>query len=299
LTRQEREIRKWLEEKRRWHERRQQRAAGATGAHSGKGIVAGVNAGICEVDGKRVRTRGFSVVVGDEVLYSVRGVERVLPRRTELARAGHVIAANIDVVVIVASFLSPPLRPGLIDRYLVAVRRGGCEPLLCVNKCDRKTAPEVELLAPYEALVPVVLCSALTGEGLDTLRDRLRGRVCVFSGHSGVGKSSLVNALAPGLELKTGTVIEATSKGRHTTSASSLADIGDGIRVIDTPGIREFAIEPVTAHEFPEFERFAPFCRFRDCTHTHELECAVRQGVAGGVIPRARYEAYVKLAEIL
>jgi ribosome biogenesis GTPase len=281
-----------MEEKRRWQERRRDIEAGA----GLKGVVTGVFGSVCHVAGGDVPTRGFSVAAGDEVLYSSRGVERVLPRRSELARGGCVIAANVDTVVIVASFGAPPLRPGLIDRYLLATRRGGCEPLLCVNKCDQKNAAELALLDPYEALVPILLCSAQTGEGIAALRERLRGQLCVFSGHSGVGKSSLLNALSPVLALKVGAVSQANGKGRHTTSASWLYDLGAGIRIIDTPGVREFAIDAAEASEFPEFERFAPLCRFRDCTHTHEPHCAVREAAERGNIPLSRYQAYLKLS---
>jgi ribosome biogenesis GTPase len=310
LGRFERSIYKHLEEKRRWHERREARAAeGETIGNIPEATVAAVLGAICEivVDGgrRRIRTRGRAVAPGDRVLYSRHGVEHILPRRTVLARytgsgrGERVLAANIDAVVLVASFGNPPLRPGLIDRYLIAIARGGAQPLICVNKSDQSTAQERALIAPYEALeIPVLLCSAHTGEGLEDLRRQLAAKLCVFTGHSGVGKSSLLNALSPRLALETAEVSGATGKGRHTTTAASLHEIGDGIRVIDTPGIREFGVQPLPADEVAEFAAYAPLCRFRDCTHTHEPECAVKAAVASGRIPEIRYEAYRKLAAL-
>jgi ribosome biogenesis GTPase len=305
LTHQEREFHKCAEEKRRRRERRGCEA-GSTKVQLDEAQVSAVWARECEVIARggrrRVRTRGLEPAPGDRVLFSSRGLEGILPRRTVLARteAGRaggerILAANIDIVVVVASFSEPPLRPGLIDRYLVAVRRGGAEPLLCVNKADLATPTERLLATPYEALgLPVLVCSARTGSGLAALRARIGGKLCVVTGHSGTGKSSLVNALAPELDLRAGAV-SGSGKGRHTTTSSALYELQNGIRIIDTPGIREFGVRLAEPAEIPEFTKYAGRCRFRDCTHTHEPRCAVKDAVASGRIPSRRYESYLRM----
>lgn len=307
MTHQERRLRKYFEEKRRWHEQRAAREAQEAPAGYPEGMVAGIRGRDCEIiagNRLRLRTRGHQLAPGDRVLYSGRGVEHVLPRRTTLARTdgaegARVLAANIDIVGVVASCGEPPLRPGLLDRYLIAIRRGGADPLLCINKWDLSTAQEQALLRPYEEMgVSVLRCSARTGSGLDELRSRLAGKLCVFTGHSGVGKSSLLNALAPGLALRTGAVREATGKGQHTTTTSSLHDAGDGIRIIDTPGVREFGIGVLAPDEMHEFGGYAELCRFRDCTHTHEPGCAVKAAVEIGDIAETRYRAYLRLRQV-
>lgn len=265
----------------------------------------------------------LSVAVGDVVAYARHGegarVTGVRPRRTSLSRPDphdpgveRVIAANVDVVVVVASVVAPPLRPRLIDRYLVAIARGGAAAVVCVNKVDLLGAPEdggdraaaLAPLAPYAAMgVPVVPCSSQTGEGLDALRAHLAGTLCAFVGHSGVGKSSLVNALLPGADAAVGAMSEAAGKGRHTTTASTLRALPDGTRVVDTPGVRSFGLWAVNAAElgwyFPEFEEPAARCRFRDCTHDHEPRCGVRDAVAAGAIPAVRYETYLRILATL
>jgi len=260
-------------------------------------------------------------VVGDEVRVSSRGsdilrIETVRPRRTTLSRPDpanpnreRVIAANVDVATMVVSVRAPAFHPRLIDRFLIAIARGGVRPLLCVNKLDllEHSAERREIdeaLVPYEALgVSVVLASATSGEGIDELRGELAGRTCVFVGQSGVGKSTLLNTLDPSCVRRTREGREHDGKGRHTTSRSTLTTLADGTRVIDTPGIRSFGLWEVTREtlreEIPEFDAFAPRCRFRDCTHRHEPSCAVREAVADGAVPRSRYEAYLRLLDSL
>jgi ribosome biogenesis GTPase / thiamine phosphate phosphatase len=243
------------------------------------------------------------VIVGDRVRVDEHRVLAVLPRRTVLARVDprnpvnqRALAANVDVVVIVASVHAPPLRTGLIDRYLIATENGGMQPVVVVNKIDLlQDAGELEELAAYRTTgTPVILCSTKDGRGLEELRALLTGKICVFTGHSGVGKSSLANALAPGLELRTGAV---EYKGQHTTTVSSWHELPNNTRIIDTPGIREFGIFGVSPgdlrHFFPEFEEFAVQCNFNDCTHTHEPVCAVRDAN----LPR--YPVYVRIYESL
>ncbi len=252
------------------------------------------------------------LAVGDRAtIDSENRVLEVLPRRTSLSRPDpgnvHVeraIAANVDCVVIVAALESPPLRPGLIDRYLVAIERGGARAVICVNKVDLVDADarstKLAVLDDHRALgYPVVTVSAQTGEGLDEVREELAGSLAVFVGHSGVGKSSLLNALAPQLALLTGDVTRYAGKGRHTTTSSTLHDLGGGTRIIDTPGIRSFGLHKLSAVElatyFPEIQELGQRCRFRDCTHREEPKCAVRDGAASGVLSERRYSVYRSL----
>ncbi|HYR30172.1 MAG TPA: ribosome small subunit-dependent GTPase A, partial [Thermoanaerobaculia bacterium] len=209
-------------------------------------------------------------------------VQKVLPRRSVLARPDplqkhmqRLIAANVDVVIHVVSVKAPPLRPRLIDRYLIAIQRGGAQPVICVNKVDLLDAEEREAeiakLAPYLQLdVPVIGCSTKSGEGLEALREQVEGRMAALVGHSGVGKSSILNALDSTLQLATRTLHRKRATGRHTTTASTLYDFGGGTYLIDTPGIREFGLWDLDRESlrdyFPEFEEAAELCRFTNCT---------------------------------
>jgi ribosome biogenesis GTPase len=259
-----------------------------------------------------------ALAVGDRVtLTSERGVHRIaeiLPRHSVLARPDphrrHVqrlIAANVDVVIHVVSVKAPPLRPRLIDRFLIAIQRGGAQPVICVNKIDllEPAEREIELhkLDAYRDLgVPVVACSTRTGEGLAELRAAVLGKLSALVGHSGVGKSSILNALDERLTLATNT-LHKRGTGRHTTTASTLYDCGGDTYLIDTPGIREFGLWDLDRDSlrdyFPEFEEPSELCRFTDCTHVHEPICEVKRRVAEGTLNRARYETYGRLYEDL
>jgi ribosome biogenesis GTPase len=253
-----------------------------------------------------------ALAVGDRVSVANEGevwwISEVLPRRTVLARPDplnkhlqRLIAANIDVVIHVVSVKAPPLRPRLIDRYLIAIQRGGAQPVICVNKVDLLDGPLPAELQTYRDLgVPVIAGSAKTGQGIDELRALVQGRTAALVGHSGVGKSSILNALDSRLELVTRD-LHKRGTGRHTTTASTLYDFGDGTYLIDTPGIREFGLWDLDRRSlrdyFPDFEEAAQSCRFNDCSHVHEPGCEVKERVARGELNRARYDTYLRLYE--
>lgn len=301
-----------------------------------QGRVIEVSAGMCRVTaGDRIvlcewrgsltaQETGYTnvVVVGDEVIFTGDGhdrgmIEQILPRRNEIARPDpfytHLrqpLAANVDQLLIVASWQRPHFWPELVDRYLIAGERSGIEPTLCVNKIDLAddTAELEATLAPYRALdLSVLLTSAVVGDGLDALHGALRGRVTVLVGLSGVGKSTLLNAIQPGFDLLTGGLREDYGQGRHTTSQAIMLPLGNHLSedgyVIDTPGIREFGLVGLTRrdliHFYPEMAALAGACRFSDCSHLREPDCAVRAEVESGVISATRYESYCKIRETL
>ncbi len=293
--------------------------------------VISVKAGKCTVitdDDQRVNcllrpelamSQRSDLAVGDRVLFSCSDdtfiVESVELRSAVLSRPDphdnrieRVIVANIDVVVIVSSILSPALSTNLIDRYLLAVERGGITPVICINKMDL-AAGESELiesmheaLEPYRKLgIDIILCSADSSEGIAQLKERLAGHLSVFVGHSGVGKSSLLNAIEPELSLETRDVRRTTRKGRHTTVSSNLYHLPGEITIIDTPGVRSFGLWQMAPGElrwyFNEFDEFADSCRFSNCTHTHEPGCAVKDALADNPALSRRYESYLNMLE--
>ncbi|HEY7424469.1 MAG TPA: ribosome small subunit-dependent GTPase A [Gemmataceae bacterium] len=230
-------------------------------------------------------------------------IERIEPRHGLLTRASrgreHVLVANVDQVVFVVSLVEPELKPHLIDRYLASAEQGGIRAILCLNKADLiEPAPYQALLGMYSQLgVPALLTSAADGTGIAMLRERLRGRETVFSGQSGVGKSSLLNAIQPELGLRVREVSEVNQKGRHTTTAAELIQLDVGGWVVDTPGIRQFQLWDLLPEEvegfFAEFRPFVPLCGYPDCTHTHEDRCAVKRAVVRRQISMSRYTSYL------
>ena len=243
-------------------------------------------------------------------------VEQVLPRRSVLARPHRpdqgasssyrqIVAANIDQVLVVASWRQPNIWPELIDRYLIAAERNQLEAVICVNKIDLvENEAELETaLQPYrDAGYLVILTSAETGAGIETLRELLKDRTTVLTGLSGVGKSSLLSQVQPGLDLRAlavGVRGKNRNQGRHTTTTASLYPLAHGGAVIDTPGIREFGLAFLERSElagfYPEFIPALDRCEFKDCTHTHEPNCGVKAAVEDGDISTLRYENYQKI----
>jgi ribosome biogenesis GTPase len=250
------------------------------------------------------------VAAGDIVWFRPEGeregiIERVEPRHGVVSRASrgrqHVLVANVDQLIIVSSAAEPRLKPNLIDRLLVTAEKGGIRPIICINKIDLVAPADLmPLVGVYAQLgYEVLLVSAVTGLGIDRLREQLAGEESVVTGQSGVGKSSLLNAVEPGLQLRVQAVSEETQKGRHTTTTAELIPLSIGGYVVDTPGIRQFQLWDVIPEEvanyFRDLRPFVSRCRFPDCTHTHEDHCAVKDAVADGWIDARRYESYVQI----
>ena len=272
---------------------------------------------LCEVRRSlKTNDTGFTniVAVGDEVLISRNGgergmVEAVQPRRSVLARPDpfythlrQVIVANVDQVLIVASWREPAFWPELVDRYLIAAARNGLVPIICVNKVDlaEDTAePQTVLRAYCEAGYTVLLTSAQSRLGVDGLRRLLQGRTTALAGLSGVGKSSLLSAVEPGLHLRVGEVSDRRHEGRHTTTQSSLHRLAGGGFVVDTPGIREFGLSGLRRGDlascYPEIASLSSECQFEDCRHTREPGCAVRHAIRQGRVSMMRYDSYRKI----
>lgn len=250
------------------------------------------------------------VVTGDKVLFQPQDdkqgvIERVEPRQGILARGHqhkqHILVANITQVLIVSSADDPPLKPALIDRFLVTAGKGEVRGLVCINKCDLVDLAELQpILGLYSRLgVPIVPTSIRTGLGIQRLRDLIRNESTVISGQSGVGKSSLLNAIQPGLKLDTGEVSETSKKGKHTTRVARLLQLDAGGWVVDTPGIRQMELWDVHPGEveayFVEFRPFVPLCRFPNCLHIEEEGCAVKSAVRQDLISITRYESYLRI----
>ncbi|HTP58709.1 MAG TPA: ribosome small subunit-dependent GTPase A, partial [Spirochaetia bacterium] len=235
----------------------------------------------------------------------------IRPRKTSLTRwnkkgrAPQVLAANADLAVCIASPSSPPFRPRFIDRLIVAAEAGKLTPVIVLNKTDLPGAPEVqERLEHYRMMgYTVHSCSAMTGQGIAELLQILKGATAVFVGQSGVGKSSLLNALSPELLLKVGEVSQKHDRGSHTTNFSSLLLLDGGLRVIDTPGIRELELADILPDEVGfHFRDFIPHmenCEFQPCLHAGEPGCSVMRAVENGQIHPDRYESYVRIVREL
>lgn len=251
-----------------------------------------------------LRKQRVTPLTGDLAQITVSGgkgmVEAILPRKNSFVRPA---VANVDALVIFAANVNPVTEPFLIDRVAAIALSQGVEVILCINKEDLD--PAETLTGIYtRAGFPVIRTSAVTGEGIPELRSRIRGRITAFTGNSGVGKSSILNRLSPGLGLPTGEVSEKLGRGRHTTRHVELYDLGEDTFAADTPGFSSFDTDQMEwiltddlPRAFPDFDGCLGHCQFRDCTHRKEPGCAVRAAVDAGKIERTRYESYLRLFE--
>jgi ribosome biogenesis GTPase len=251
------------------------------------------------VAGDRVRLRAASPVDGM--------IESVEPRRGLISRTSrgqqHVIVANVDYLLIIASAAQPTLKPALIDRFLLTAEQCEVQPVIVINKVDLIDIAALQpIVGVYASLgYRVLLTSAQTGVNLDFLKALLRGKQTVLAGQSGVGKSSLLNAVQSGLGLAVSDVSSDNEKGRHTTTAAKLIPLDDGGAVFDTPGIRQFQLWDISAEEvaglMPDLRPYVSACRYPNCLHLHEDDCAVKHAVADARIDARRYDSYCHLLE--
>jgi ribosome biogenesis GTPase len=273
----------------------------------------------CKLRGrlKRERQNSDIAVIGDDVQIALVGpaegaIEAVLPRRSRLARrsAGSraaykedVLVANVNQVLLVFACAQPAFTPRMLDRYLVICESSQLEPVVVATKVDLVTPDEAQaLLAPYERIgYRVIYVSTHTGQGIDAVRAGLAGRISVVTGKSGVGKSSLLNAVVPELNLATSAVSALLGKGRHTTTVAELHPLSlpGGGYVADTPGIREIGLWNMAPEDldwcFRELRPYLGQCYYAGCTHIHEPDCAVRAAVIAGAVDERRYDSYVRL----
>ena len=259
----------------------------------------------CRLRGRIKRNKG-AVVTGDYVEYQMLEdgtgvIESCLPRRTLLKRPA---VANIDQVLITFAARQPDLNQLLLNRFLVLAEWSGIpEIVICINKCDL-LEEKVDFLQDYvQAGYKLLMVSAQEGLGIQELKNLLTGRVTVFAGPSGVGKSSLLNAVDSNLELATGKISDKIKRGKHTTRAACLLPLPEGGTVVDTPGFSAAELENIDkaqlAHYFPEFRPYIEKCYYNTCTHSHEPDCAVKEAVAAGAICQARYEAYLNILQTI
>ncbi len=262
-------------------------------------------AGIISCRGRGHLRRGAEVpLTGDMVQISVEHgkgmVEKILPRKNSFVRPA---VANIDMLVVFAANVNPVTEPFLIDRVAAIAGDQEVPIVLCINKCDLD--PAIDLNRIYrKAGFSVISASAETGEGVEALRELIRGKLVAFTGNSGVGKSSILNCLCPRLQLPVGEVSEKLGRGRHTTRHVELYDLGEDTYVADTPGFSSFDTDQMEVilkenlqYAFPDFGKYIGSCQFHDCSHRKEPGCAVTAAVGEGAIEPSRYDSYLKLYE--
>ena len=252
----------------------------------------------------------YIVAAGDRVWFRPEQgnegvIERVEPRRGMLCRTSkgrrHVIVSNVDQLLIVTSAAEPHLKPNLIDRFLVTAEKFRIRPVICINKIDLIEAADLQPLAGVFGQMgyEVLMVSAKSGFGIERLREIVHGKESVVAGQSGVGKTSLLNAIEPQLDLRVREVSAENQKGKHTTTTAQLIPLADGGFLVDTPGIRQFQLWDVIPEEvagyFRDLRPYVNNCRFDDCTHLHEADCAVKDAVADGRLDARRYESYCQI----
>ncbi len=251
-----------------------------------------------------LRRAGDSPLTGDMVEISVEHgkgmVERVLPRQNRFIRPA---VANVDALVVFVYNVNPVTEPFLVDRVAAIAGDQEVPVYICVNKCDLDPAKDLVRIYTHAGF-PVICASAETGEGVEDLRKLLQGKLTAFTGNTGVGKSSMLNALCPSLKLATGEVSEKLGRGRHTTRHVELYSLGEDTYVADTPGFSSFDTEQMDVilkenlqYAFGDFAPYVGKCQFHDCSHRAEPGCAIRQGVDSGDVEKTRYESYLRLYE--
>ncbi|MGX1753641.1 MULTISPECIES: ribosome small subunit-dependent GTPase A [unclassified Sphingobacterium] len=284
---------------------------------------------VLDDDGKRYecrikgifRTQGIKttnpIAVGDRVEFEIEHGQQsavitkleprknyIIRRSVNLSKQTQIIGANLDLALLVVTLASPPTSTGFIDRFLVTAEAYGIPAALVFNKLDLFSEEGLEILAEYMAIYenlgyPCYTVSALEKENIEELNEVLKDKITLISGHSGVGKSTLINAIIPGADLKTGNISDWSDKGKHTTTFAEMIDLPFGGKLIDTPGIRELGIVDIEpqelSHYFPEMRNLLNQCKFHNCRHINEPGCAVLDALENGEIEPSRYDSYLSI----
>lgn len=274
----------------------------------------------CKIKGN-FRLRGIKttnpIAIGDRVLFDRDEIHEngliyeILERRNciirksiNLSKQTHILAANIDKAIIITSLFEPRTPQGFIDRFLLTAEAYHIPAIIVFNKVDIYDAASLELLDKYRKMYEdigceTLVCSAQNGDGIEELKARIMGNICLFSGNSGVGKSSIINAMDSSKHLKTGEISTTHKKGKHTTTFAEMVELFEGTFIIDTPGIKEFGMVAFTKEEvslfFPEMVKYRAQCQFNNCIHEHEPKCAVKDAVKRGEIHPLRYKSYLNI----